>query len=352
MMSKFDEYYEARNIITKIMKQDLLGPVKEDEIIEDPVRYYIAGKLYPIKTDSKDFSETFGVEQSASEFKEAESVKDDKSKTTNSSSYIFENSDEISLCNTPNPSAMGLSFTINTGVTNFKILVNYATYKEVSEVETEENKAGSTDDKKNKKKTLWKRYPHEYILDYNISSTKKHETFISDNLKLTILQHKTYSDETKTMTVSISNTKTECDSKEYSKYTFFQPKIRIYAGKVNEFVEAKKNVYLTESEESKEYDLLYSKMKCYAQGHGCAVSWDIDPKTNSVNYIQTEFLPEYELYQMKPSDDFKGDILSMEYIYNTSKENIVSGINDLCDKYTSWIKEIEQKISSGEKVEV
>ena len=348
-MHKFDEYYEARNIITEIIKQDLLGPVKEDEIIEDPVRYYIAGKLYPIKTDIKDFSETFGVEQSASEFKEAESVSDDKSKTLNSSSYIFENSDEISLCNTPNPSAMGLSFTINAGVTNFKILVNYATYKEVSEVESEKNKAGSTDGKKNKKKTLWKRYPHEYTLDYNVSSTKKYETFISDNLKLTILQHKTYSDGTKTMTVSISNTKTECDRSEYSKYTLFQPKIKIYANNEKTFVEAKKNVYLTESEESKEYDLLYSKMKCYAQGHGCAVSWDTDSETNSINYIQTEFLPECEIRQMKPSDEFKGDILSMEYIYKTPKENIVSGINDLCDKYTLWINETEQKINNVEE---
>lgn len=348
-MYKFDEYYEARNIVTKIIKQDLLGPVKEDEIIEDPARYYIAGKLYPIKTDIKDFSETFGIEQSASEFKESESVRDDKSKTTNLSSYVFENSDEISLCNTPNPSAMGLSFTINTGVTNFKISVNYATYKEFSEVESENNKAESTDDKKKKKKTLWKRYPHEYTLDYNVSLTKKYETFISENLKLTVLQHKTYSDGTKTMTVSISNTKTECDRKEFSKYTLFQPKIKIYANNEKTFVEAKKNVYLAESEESKQYDLLYSKTKCYAQGHGCAASWDIDPKTNSVNYIQTEFLPEYELFQMKPSDKFKGNILSAEYISKASKEDIIKGINDLCNSYNTWINETEQKISSIEE---
>lgn len=345
-MSKFNEYYEARNIITEIMKKDLLGPVKEDEVIEDPVKYYIAGKLYPIKTDSKDFSETFGIEQSNSEFKEAESVKDDKSKTIKSSSYVFENSDEISLCNTPNPSAMGISFTLNKNVPGFKILISYATYKEFIDPENVESNSKNVE-KKNKK-TLWKRYPHEFSFDYKLSSGKKSEENIDDNLKLTVLQHKTYPDGTKTITVSISNTKTECDRKEYSKYTFFQPKIKICADNTFTFVEAKKNIYLTESEESKEYDLLYSKTKCYAQGHGCAASWDIDPKTNSVNYIQTEFLPEYELFQMKPSDKFKGNILSAEYISTAPKEGIIKGINDLCDSYNTWINETEQKISNVE----
>lgn len=347
-MNKFDEYYEARNIITEIMKKDLLGPVKEDEVIEDPVKYYIAGKLYPVKTDSKDFSENFGIEQSNSEFKVAESVKNNKYKAKGSSNDVFENTDEISLCNTPNPSAMGISFTLNKDVSGFKILISYATYKEFIDSETAESNSEKLETKKNKK-TLWKRYPHEYSCDYKLSSGKKFEENIDDNLKLTVLQHKTYPDGTKTITVSISNTKTECDRKEYSKYTFFQPKIKICADNNGTFVEAKKNVYLTESEESKEYDLLYSKTKCYAQGHGCAVSWDIDSKTNSVNYIQTEFLPEYELFQMKPSDKFKGDILSAKYISTASKEDIIKGINDLCNSYNAWINETEQKISSVEE---
>ena len=172
-MNKFNEYYEARNIITEIMKKDLLGPVKEDEVIEDPVKYYIAGKLYPIKTDSKDFSETFGIEQSNSEFKETESVKDDKSKTIKSSSYVFENSDEISLCNIPNPSAMGISFALNKNVPGFKILISYATYKEF--IGSENVESNSKNAEKKNKKTLWKRYPHEYSYDYKLSSCKKFE---------------------------------------------------------------------------------------------------------------------------------------------------------------------------------
>lgn len=69
IMSKFDEYYKARTEITNIIKQDLLGPVTEDEKItgELPVNYYMVGKLYPqdaIKYDNPD------IVQSMSEYKE------------------------------------------------------------------------------------------------------------------------------------------------------------------------------------------------------------------------------------------------------------------------------------------
>ena len=45
----YRDYYEARDIVTEILKKDFLGPLSDDEIIcdERPLDYYIVGKLYP-----------------------------------------------------------------------------------------------------------------------------------------------------------------------------------------------------------------------------------------------------------------------------------------------------------------
>ena len=47
-MGRYSEFYEAREKILEIVAEDLLGPVTEDEVInEPPTSYYIMGKLYP-----------------------------------------------------------------------------------------------------------------------------------------------------------------------------------------------------------------------------------------------------------------------------------------------------------------
>lgn len=50
---KYDEFYKAREFISDIIK-DLLGPVLEDENInEPPMLYYTTGKIYPKEQDSE-----------------------------------------------------------------------------------------------------------------------------------------------------------------------------------------------------------------------------------------------------------------------------------------------------------
>ena len=49
-MADYSKYYEAREVVTRILEQDFIGPVTKDECLaEVPVQYYIMGKLYPQK---------------------------------------------------------------------------------------------------------------------------------------------------------------------------------------------------------------------------------------------------------------------------------------------------------------
>ena len=48
-MTDFNEYYEARSLITDVLERDLVGPVADDEILaESPLSYYITNR-YPKK---------------------------------------------------------------------------------------------------------------------------------------------------------------------------------------------------------------------------------------------------------------------------------------------------------------
>ena len=53
-MPDYSKFYEARSIITKILKDDLIGPVSGNEILTElPTQYYIMGKLYPQGTEGE-----------------------------------------------------------------------------------------------------------------------------------------------------------------------------------------------------------------------------------------------------------------------------------------------------------
>lgn len=340
-MNKFNEYYNARNEITNIIKQDLLGPVTEDEKItgELPVNYYLVGKLYPqdaIKYDNPD------IVQSMSEYKENDMEKSDFTE-------IF---DEIALCNTSNPSSMGISFSVNNDIEKIKVIVSYAKYLPFEQEETEQtlemSDEESEEDKTPKKKR--KQYKREFYKYERILSVKnpKIEPPIEDsNVLLRVNRRKTYDDTNTTITVSLSNMKSKCeDIEEKSIFTLFQPEIRIEAIDKNTFSPIERNIYLAEPEEM---DLLYYKMQSYAQGHGCAVSWDFDENKKYIKSIKSEFLPEYTVRQMKPSDDFKSDILSMKFISEAKKEDIVTGINKLCNEYSGWISKRESEIANYPK---
>ena len=49
-MADYSKYYEAREVVSRILEQDFIGPVTKDECLAElPVQYYIMGKLYPQK---------------------------------------------------------------------------------------------------------------------------------------------------------------------------------------------------------------------------------------------------------------------------------------------------------------
>ena len=105
-MPDYSKFYEARKIITGILHDDLIGPVKPEEVLPElPTQYYIMGKLYPQSENGEI------VDLARNPFLENAVETYDAS---------------ISLSNQKNPSSLGITCTLKTGVTAIVLSGSYA----------------------------------------------------------------------------------------------------------------------------------------------------------------------------------------------------------------------------------
>ena len=243
----YNKYYEARDIVAGILRKDLLGPLSEEEKINDyPVSFYMVGKLYPQdcrlvmeRTSSEDVGET-----------------DDEQ--------------SIALDEEKVPSSMGMSFVLKREATDIVISAKAALYSAIDELDEVT------------KKPLWKRQPVELqkqtVSIAKLKAQKKIELWINEELKLLVFLHKTYPDGGMTITATLINMNKQTTRQSRSwvnQHTFFQPEITV-EGNVKFFADIRKNIKLNVNKETIEMEMLYSKYRNYVTGHGCAAEYKIN----------------------------------------------------------------------------
>ena len=171
----YKKYYEARNIVKEILEKDLLGPLTTNEVISDyPIVYYVTGKLYPQKCK---------LEQEHISAEDAGDTDEEQG---------------ISLDNGMVPSSMGLSFSISADVSYINVSAKAALYLPIEDTDSET------------KHILWERKPVElidHVIDVErLTKQKRLEFQVDDGLRLQVFLHKVYSDDSKTVTVTLLNT--------------------------------------------------------------------------------------------------------------------------------------------------
>lgn len=318
---KFEQYYSAREIIEDIVTKDWLGPVTEDEIIvkERPLDYYIIGKLYPRESSAEEIL-TMSSEDCGD----------------------LDEEDGISLCDGKNPSSFGVSFALDKDAVSFAIKCGAARYLRVP-LETVKDELGLSDEAGTSRNDYWRREKVEPLITAikakELELGKTVRLSVTEGLSVRVLVHRIMKDGTKIITVSVTNDfeKTE-DYKRDSELSFFQPCLEIIEEKAGNFHELTYKVSLDTDEEIKELNMLYQDAKNFAAGHGCAVSVE---QKDGIKTIKNEFLPSFEVLQMKPSDDFAGSILSMKYLAAASCDEVISGMNELIGMYSEWIQKQE-----------
>ena len=313
----YQKYYEAREVVKEILEKDLLGPLTTNEVIKDyPIVYYIAGKLYPQNCQ-------YTVERSNSE-----DVGD------------INEEPNIALDNGRVPASMGLSFALSNSAKELFISARAALYKPKEEFE------GET------KKILWERKPIELpeqkLLVKDLLERRTIELWLDEKLKLIVFLHREYFDGSRAVTATLINTNVQTTNWTrffVNKNTYFQPEIEI-KGECSGFIDIRKNIKIDKNKEIQEMEMLYSKYKNYATGHGCAADYKNE---DGKIILYTSVLPVYELNQMMPSQNFKNNLFSMKYLASASKNSLISELKKWLTEYKKWIDSCIERITVLEK---
>lgn len=320
-MGNFSKYYDARQVIHNILKDDLVGPVFEDEVLNElPTQYYVMGKLYP---------------------RQDESIIE--SNTQSDYALYDETNSLLSMSSERQPSAMGLTFILKNNIREFNINVDFARYELLSG----NSKSESQEVKQ------WKRKHYECTFPLSISDEEKFvqnkNISIKDGKKeianLKVYCHHVLPSGEKIFTASLINAQyAERDSVSNVNNILFQCHFRIEAETVA-FEDIEKKSVLKVSEETLNMEMLYQNHKCYAQGHGCAAKWD-DSEAGP-RWIETTVLPSFDVLQMKPAA-VSSPIFQMKYLSEDHPE-VFDLLRDFIAQYKKWIGAQEEKLLSYAK---
>ena len=149
---------------------------------------------------------------------------------------------------------------------------------------------------------------------------------------------------------SIPKDKYSLSKEKVNQLSCFQAKIRIESDKLLPFRDYKAHLYKTD--EDKMLDYLYRDKLAFGIGHNTACTWENAQSPNTPQWIQSTFLPEYDVKsQSSETDKIKGDILSIKNlsVFNSDKRNIISNLTKVAEAYKLWIIE-EKKSANGNEL--
>ena len=239
-MADYSKYYEAREVVSRILEQDFIGPVKKDECLaEVPVQYYIMGKLYP----QKDTVEALDLARNP--------LLENEIETYDAS---------ISLSNQNNPSSMGITVTLKAGVGAICISGSYAFYEPISFDDAKECGIDTSrwEHLEKKPKEIWRR--NEYSYDEKVIFTGERVEYadLPNGLQLQVYTHSIMDSGERIITIALVNeNQSENDMTSTSRCCAFQPVIRVSSSDGTAvFTSVNRQTYLTADPELPDRDVL------------------------------------------------------------------------------------------------
>ena len=312
---------------------------EETELYADPFYQFSTGILFPQKVnDSLNFEVNFDLDDREILSDEESDLVHNKSKSTSEEDEIeSEELNTIDLASQNRPSAFGINF-ISEKNQEFKIEYGYSTYE----------KETNPDPKATRRSYdgyLYKRSRINSELIIKPTATFSLEKKLeSENLKLSV---KTREKDNHLLTsVSMVNI---LESEEGESLTFrecfFQCGLKIKSLKESKFLPIGSGIKHQSGENGSSLELLFRKKKSFATGQGCAANWE---EQDPCKEIWTEFIPQYELSKISPSDDIAeckmnelADIDNSKSISDRYKplDNLIKG-------YENWLlRKTEEKVS-------
>ena len=305
---------DIRNEFINKLKASLIGPLREEEVIEEsPKSKYLYGYISP-------------TPKSEEESSIADSISDSGSLSTGAIESSNKNEDdddyEQPLELVYEPSSLGISFQIKSG-DEIKVHVKFARYFEIDQ-----------DGKK-----FWKRKGFEFD---NLISFKNRKVILEDGIYLHIYSVYKKSEDFYMYTITLVNDLTIRSSEDYvdkTPYILFQPVIEISTLEDNIFSERPLNLNSGDYE-TRMYEFLYSNSRPLCYGHGVSTQWDA-----SKTKIWTEYLPFHAINPIdKNATKYFRKInienLDADFLGTCNKKILSETLDNFIHVYESWIDEV------------
>ncbi|WOF16785.1 DNA/RNA helicase [Methanoplanus sp. FWC-SCC4] len=280
-----------RELLLKRLKEDLIGPYKEDEILDSkPSDVYLTGILWPGQTR---------FDENQDEKSAADGVSGDDGSDGSD--------EEISASSMNRPSVAGVSFSVSSDGQDPSILVSvsFAEYERITEVKKDE----SAD--KERKKHLWKRNP--YILEdipvslYGSISEKISLEKFGGPQGVYLHIRTIYRGGVFLSTVTLLNErKTDRSSGRIAteEASLFQTEIKIWPSGNTKLIPRPSSDVLPFSgkdDEERSTALLYRNSLEFATGHTCSAEWEEDQKNkNHALFVKTSWVPQVKVKATSP----------------------------------------------------
>lgn len=314
------KYSEVRQIVVDMLKTDLLGPIEEQEVLDENPRFaYIVGMLAPQSDLEK--STSVNTEQEV----------DTDVLYDNGEDYASDNDDEesepINSDRFKTPSSIGISFYVKTSTPSVMFDITWGDYSK--SLEKVMNKDGEE-----KNKVSYSRTPMSSTVEVLFSEFDKSNEYrlIEDSnvcLHITrISLKKGYS----LVTAYVINKRTVPEGDVES--LMFQVKLRAYS-KDGDPIFIAENICRDVLEKDEFY---FEQRPILGRGRGCAAVWG-DIKDGTTDYVESSFIPEYEFPGVSASlKGFDPFFFSMRTLsIEKKKDDILERLCILTDAYEKWI---------------
>lgn len=149
--------------------------------------------------------------------------------------------------------------------------------------------------------------------------------------------------------IQIPKDKFSLSKEKVNQLSCFQTEIRIENEKLLPFRDYKAHLYKTD--EDKMLDYLYRDKLAFGIGHNTACTWENAQSPNTPQWIQSTFLPEYDVKsQSSETDKIKGEILNIKNlsVYNLDTDSIISNLTQVANAYKSWIEDERKKANDND----
>ncbi len=317
------KYKELRSEIIKSLKVDLMGPLTEEEVLdESPLSSYITGMLYPQMSEYSD----------EAELENAEFMTGNGGEDNRNYSVSADEEEEIEQTknNFKKQSSAGIRFYVNDSVKNIRVQISWGEYtKTVIENEETEEK------KKKSKKTGYLRKQKNETVDIDLSSFSSNTVIkLDEDPSIKVIINKFILPNNYILvSVYLSNERESKNDRDFTK-VMFQVELSV-SGTDGESIFVPENKCRAIELDDEFY---YENRPIYARGYGCAANWKKGQHENATE-VWIEFIPEHEVNSVSPVlDGFFDDNFSMRFMSKrANKDEIIRRLRLLNEKYLEWI---------------